>query len=234
MQNTSALYNSIIAGENHWFETQLIIDGVGTFNETKLFSISTSLEMFHGTPTVGSAVAGEINIKMVYPTNVTIPVMAKLMPQVRVCNATQQSEWLAQGIYYIDTRERTVSESGESVLLLHGYDAMLKAEQMFVSNTITGDSVDTAMVAEIARIMGVTVDSRTYTMMTSQYTIPLPTGYTLREVLGYIASAYAGCFIMTESGELRLVTIYELPPETNYLITESGDAITFGGDRILV
>lgn len=234
MQNTSALYNSIINGANHWFETQLIIENVGTFDETKLFSISTSLEMFHGTPTVGSAVAGEINVKMVNPTGVTIPTMAKLKPQVRVCNATQQSEWLDQGIYYIDTRERTVSESGESVLLLHGYDAMLKAEQMFVSDTITGDSVDTAMVAEIARIMGVTVDSRTYTMMTSHYTIPLPTGYTLREVLGYIAAAYAGCFIMTESGELRLVTIYELPPETNYLITESGDAITFGGDRILV
>ncbi len=234
MQTTSALYNSIITGENHWFETQLIIENVGTFDETKLFSISTSLEMFHGTPTVGSAVAGEINIKMVYPKNVTIPVMAKLMPQVRVCNATQQSEWLAQGVYFIDTRERTVTESGESVLELHGYDAMLKAEQYFQSNTITGDSVDTDMVDEIARIMGVSVDLRTYDVMTANYTIPLPTGYTCREVLGYIASMYVGAFIITDTGELRLVSILELPPETNYLIDQLGDAITFGGDRILV
>ena len=233
MQTTSALYNSIIAG-THWFETQLVIDGVGTYGENKLFSLSTSLEMFHGTPTVGSAVAGEINVKMVYPVGATIPTMAKLKPQVRVCNDTQQSEWLDQGVYFIDTRERSVNEAGESVLLLHGYDSMLKAEQMFVSNTITGDSVDTDMVDEIASIMGVSVDSRTYSLMTSHYTIPLPTGYSCREVLGYIASAYAGCFIMTETGELRLVTIYELPPETNYLIDESGNAITFGGDRILV
>jgi len=234
MQTTSALYNSILSGENHWYETRLVIDGVGTYGENQLFSIKTSLEMFHNTPTVGSAVAGEIDVKMVYPTGVTIPVMAKLMPQVRVCNATQQSEWLDQGVYYIDTRERTVSEAGESVLLLHGYDAMLKAEQMFVSSNITGDSVDTAMVNEIASIMGVSVDSRTYSMMTSAYTIPLPTGYSCREVLGYIAAAYAGCFIMTEEGKLRLVVMYELPPETNYLIDEHGDAITFGGDRILV
>lgn len=234
MQTTSALYNTIITGDNHWFETQLVIDGVGTFDETQLFSVATSLEMFHGTPTLGSAVAGEINVKMVYPTGVTIPTMAKLKPQVRVCNATQQSEWLDQGVYYIDTRERSVNETGESVLVLHGYDAMLKSEQMFVSSIITGDSVDTDMVDEIASIMGVSVDSRTYTLMTSAYTIPLPTGYSCREVLGYIAAAYAGCFIMTEEGKLRLVTLYELPPETNYLIDENGNAITFGGDRILV
>lgn len=233
MQTTSALYNSILADEEHWFETRLVIDGVGTYGETDLFSISTSHQMFHGSPTIGSAVAGEINVKMVYPTNVTIPTMAKLMPQVRVCNATQQSEWIAQGIYYIDTRERTVSDANEDVLVLHGYDAMLKAEQIY-NGRITGDSSDVQMVDEIAYQMGVSVDSRTYDLMTAEYTVPFPTGYSYREILGYIASMYVGCFIMSETGELRLVSILELPPETNYLIDNAGDAITFGGDRILV
>lgn len=233
MQTTSPLYQSIIANENHWFETQLVIDGVGTYGEADLFSVSTSHEMFHATPTIGSAVAGEINVKMVYPQNVTIPTMAKLMPQVRVCNESQQSEWIAQGIYYIDTRERTVSDTGEDVLVLHGYDAMLKAEQMY-NGRITGDSTDVQMVSEIAYQIGVSVDSRTYSVMTEAYTIPFPVGYTYREILGYIASMYVGCFIMTETGKLRLVSILELPPETNYLIDNAGDAITFGGDRILV
>ena len=233
MQTTSALYQSIISGDNHWFESRLVIDGVGTYGETDLFSISTSHQMFHGSPTIGSAVAGEVTIKMVYPVGVTIPTMAKLMPQVRVCNATQQSEWLAQGIYFIDTRERTVTDSGESILELHGYDAMLKAEQMY-NGRITGDSTDIQMVNEIAYQMGVSVDSRTTALMTAAYTIPLPTGYSYREVLGYIASMYVGCFIITDEGKLRLVSITELPPETNYLIDEQGDAITFGGDRILV
>ena len=232
MQSTSALYQTIIAGD-HWFETRLIIDGVGTYGETDLFAMSTTHEMFHNSPTIGSAVAGEITVKMVYPQDVTIPTMAKLLPQVRACNATQQSEWISQGVYYIDTRERTVTDYGESVLELHGYDAMLKAEQMY-NGRITGDSTDIQMVNEIAYQMGVSVDSRTTALMTAAYTIPLPTGYSYREVLGYIASMYVGCFIITDEGKLRLVSITELPPETNYLIDEQGDAITFGGDRILV
>lgn len=233
MQTTSILYQTIISGDAHWFETRLVIDGVGTYGENKLFSLVTRHEMFHGSPTIGSAVAGEITVKMVYPQDVTIPTMAKLLPQVRVCNATQQSEWISQGVYYIDTRERTVTEYGESVLELHGYDAMLKAEQMY-NGRITGDSTDIQMVNEIAYQMGVSVDSRTTALMTAAYTVPLPTGYSYREILGYIASMYVGCFIITDEGKLRLVSITELPPETNYLIDEQGDAITFGGDRILV
>ena len=233
MQTTSALYQTIIADDSHWFETRLVIDGVGTYGETDLFAMSTTHEMFHNSPTIGSAVAGEITVKMVYPQDVTIPAMAKLLPQVRACNATQQSEWISQGVYYIDTRERTVTDYGESVLELHGYDAMLKAEQMY-NGRITGDSTDIQMVNEIAYQMGVSVDSRTTTLMTAAYNIPLPTGYSYREVLGYIASMYVGCFIITDEGKLRLVSITELPPETNYLIDEQGDAITFGGDRILV
>ena len=232
MQSTSALYQTIIEGD-HWFETRLIIDGVGTYGETDLFAMSTTHEMFHNSPTIGSAVAGEIIVKMVYPQDVTIRAMAKLLPRVRACNATQQSEWISQGVYYIDTRERTVTDYGESVLELHGYDAMLKAEQMY-NGRITGDSTDIQMVNEIAYQMGVSVDSRTTALMTAAYTIPLPTGYSYREVLGYIASMYVGCFIITDEGKLRLVSITELPPETNYLIDEQGDAITFGGDRILV
>lgn len=232
MQTTSALYNTILADSNHWFETKLLIEGVA-YTETQIFSINTHIEMFQNTPTIGKAVAGEIEIKMLKPS-VDIPIMATLQPYVRVCNATDESEWLPQGVYYIDTRETTKNQNGLDVLTIHGYDDMLKAEQMFESSNITGDSVDTDMVDEIASIMGVSVDARTYSLMTNAYTVPLPTGYSLREVLGYIASMYVGCFIMTEEGKLRLVSILELPPETNYLIDQVGDAITFGGDRILV
>ena len=231
MQTTSALYNTILADSNHWFETRVLINNV-VYDETKLFSVNTHVEMFQGTPTLGKAVSGEISIKMLKPS-VDIPAMAKIQPQVRVCNATQQSEWLAQGIYYIDTRETTKNQDGLDVLTLHGYDAMLKAEQMY-NGRITGSSTDIQMVNEIAYQMGVNVDARTTALITNGYTIPLPTGYSYREVLGYIASMYVGCFIMSEIGELRLVSLTELPPETNYLIDQVGDAITFGGDRILV
>lgn len=243
MQTVSALYTTILADSNHWFETRVLINNV-VYDETKLFSVSTHVEMFQNTPTLGKAVAGEISIKMLKP-GVDIPAMAKIQPQVRVCRdfgeevddvwvvTRQNSEWLAQGIYYIDTRETTKNQDGLDVLTLHGYDDMLKAEQMY-NGRITGDSTDIQMVNEIAYQMGVNVDARTTALITNGYTIPLPTGYSYREVLGYIASMYVGCFIMSEVGELRLVSLLELPPETNYLIDQAGDAITFGGDRILV
>ena len=159
--------------------------------------------------------------------------MAKLLPQVRVCNSSLTSGWLSQGVYFIDTRERTLTETNEEVLELHGYDAMLKAEQMY-NGRITTTSTDTDMVNEIAYQMGVDVDTRTYTLMTEAYEVPFPTGYSYREILGYIASMYVGCFIINEIGELRLVTITELPPETNLLVWEGGDPIQFGNDCILV
>lgn len=281
MQSTSALYKRILSNQNHWFETKLLIVGVGEFDETKLFSISTNIEMFQNSPTIGTASAGEIEVKMLNPAE-PIPTMATLIPYVRavgfaptggsteiddgiltVDNATisngiltfphdaftfeddiivfastgyeyAESEWIPQGVYFVDTKEVIKSESNVDVLVLRGYDAMLKAEQPFQSNAITGNSTDVQMVNEIASIIGVEVDERTYDIMTVAYTIPLPTGYSCREVLGYIASMYVGSFIMTDDGKLRLVSILELPPETNYLIDEVGDAITFGGDRILV
>lgn len=144
------------------------------------------------------------------------------------------SEWLPKGVFYIDTRETSRNGNGLDILSIHGYDAMLFAEQLYPSTTHEWPMVDTAVVQEMAAAMGVTVDPRTYGLMTSGYMIPLPGSYTIREVLGYIASMYVGSFIMTETGLLRLVSILELPEETNYLIDNAGDAIVFGGDRILV
>ena len=231
MQTTSQTYQDIIAVEGHWFETKLVMNGV-TYDKTKLIDMTTSHQMFSGTPEIGKAVAGEITVNMLVPSE-DIPTMAEMKPYVRVCNKTQQSEWIPQGVFYIDTRSHTVNEHGVNVLSLHGYDAMLKTEQLY-NGRITGNSTDIQMVNEIAYQIGVSVDSRTTAMMTAAYTIPLPTGYTYREVLGYIAAMYIGCFIMTEEGKLRLVSLLELPAETNYLIEELGNAITFGGDRILV
>lgn len=231
MQTTTQLYQTLLGTTGHFFESKLVINGV-TYDKSVLVEMTTSLTMFSGTPEIGKAVAGQISVKMLTPQN-EIPVMAEMKPYVRVCTATQQSEWIQQGVFYIDTRETTKNETGENVLSIHGFDAMLKAEQMY-NGRITGDSTDIQMVNEIAYQLGVDVDARTAALMTNGYNIPLPTGYTYREILGYIAAMYVGCFIMSDAGELRLVSILELPPETNYLIDQLGDVITFGGDRILV
>lgn len=144
------------------------------------------------------------------------------------------SEWLQQGTYFIDTREITHNDDGLDMLTIHGYDAMLRAEQPYASTSLSWPAMDINIVREIAGKIGVQVDPRTVALMTSGYTLPLPTSYSLREILCYIAAKYLGCFIISDIGELRLVSLLEMPAETNYLIDQIGDVITFGGDRIKV
>ena len=120
------------------------------------------------------------------------------------------------------------------MLTIHGYDAMLKAEQVWEPvQSLAFPMTMRAAATEIARLMGVTIDPRT--TFNDAYLVDYPANeYTLRDVLRYIAVAHAGNWIITDAGQLRLVTFGEIPPETNYLITEYGSAITFGGVRILV
>lgn len=259
MQDTSPLYRQILADPNHYFETCVVIGDSGDlvtelgetllfggvaivvarggpesgFPESQIFSLKTSSQMFGNDPEIGRAVAQEIELQMIQPSG-DLPPMAQIIPYVRACTDTQQSEWLQQGVFYIDTRETSVSYEGLQILTLHGFDAMLMTEQDYASTGIDWPAVDIDVVREIAAKIGVTVDSRTVDLMTAGYTYPLPTGYTLREMLGYIAATYLGGFIITETGQLRLVSLLELPEDTSLLVGSVGDYITFGGDRIRV
>ena len=86
----------------------------------------------------------------------------------------------------------------------------------------------------VAELMGISVDSRTQVSHT--YTIDYPANdYTLRDVLGFIAVANGGNWTITRNDQLLLVPLVgSMPEETHYLIEESGNEITFGGDRIFV
>ena len=116
------------------------------------------------------------------------------------------------------------------------------------------DGISDAIVVEaIASVLGrgfdgkgIPVDERTWDtmldglsgsstaekMLNGRYKLFVPIGYTYREILGYIASAYVGSFLITEEERLRLVTYIELPQETYWLVDESGNTILVGGFRI--
>ena len=232
MYDTSLLYRQIIADE-HWFETMVEIAG-NVVDQTQIMSVSADYRMFsESQPAVGGCLAGELSVSLLAPS-FTIPRMAFVEPFVRVTDGTQYSEWIPQGKFYIDTRETTNNDDDLPILSLHCYDAMLKTEADYPSTTHTWPYADTDVVQEIASTIGVGVDVRTWDLMTNGYEISLPAGYSMREVLSNIAGMYAGNWIMNYDGELLLVAVNGIPPETNYLVDNIGDAITFGGDRILV
>lgn len=261
MQNTSELYDSIVSRENHWFEvslaigdsgrlvteknevlifgnTAILVDtgGAGTgFRENMLISMETSHSVFNENYlVVGSAVSGEITIQMLKPT-ADIPKRARLAPYVRATDGERYSEWLPKGIYYIDTREVTHNSSGVDILTIHGYDAMLLFEMNYPSDSQHNyPLLDITMVNFLAESVKISVDPRTIARMNAGYRFPLPVGYSSREVLGIIAASYGGNFVISDEGQLLLIRLQDLPKETNYLVTQTGDVLLFGTDRILV
>lgn len=88
------------------------------------------------------------------------------------------------------------------------------------------------------RIVTYDIDPRTYDIVTNNYSIGYPgigeEAYTVREVLGYLGSMYAGNWIINDQGLLQLVVLGDIPAETFYLITEDGDRITLGGNRLVM
>ncbi|MCI7807950.1 hypothetical protein MR626_01450 [bacterium] len=267
MQQTSDTYKRILSGGDYWFENSVVVGENGRlvdddgglilfggdailvdtggpesgFREDKLYNIKTSQEFFKdGCPGVGSAVAGYVDVEMVAPYNISKKARASIY--VRATNGAETSEWIPQGVYYIDTREQTHTGRGYDVIKLHAYDAMLLSEITYPSdNQHDYPLLDKAMVQFIADNMkidpdgrGIQVDPRTWDIMTAGYKFPLPVGYSMREVLCMIAAAYAGSFIISPAGELRLVSMFDLPPETRHLSTEDGYKITFGGLYILI
>lgn len=206
----------------------------GGFGENIIESLETKARIFNGdVPTVGDCISGEIDISMYKPV-APIPKMAKLVPYIRITDGTRYSEWIKKGIFYIDTRKKKEDGSSIQKIIIHGYDDMLKAEQDYPDSDMDWPAKDIDVVREIANFMNVPVDDRTIDIMKNGYIIQYPGGYSCREVLGFIASMYAGCFVMSDMGALRLVCFSNIPVPTNYLVTHRGHSITFGGVRILV
>ena len=259
MQATSDLYKELLAS-NHKKETRLAIGETGSlitksgeyitfggvrilvgasgadggYDESLLMSMETDKRVFNDdTPTVGDCVSGEIDIEMHKPLG-EIPKQARLVPYVRLTDGSRHSEWIQKGVYYVDTRKKKEDGSAIEKIVIHGYDDMLKAEQDYPESELQWPATDIDVVREIAAFIGVSVDERTVAIMTKGYMVQYPGGYTCKETLCYIAAMYAGCFIMSDIGELRLVTLAGIPKETRYLIASAGQPITFGGVKILV
>lgn len=245
MHVTSDLYKTILQTPGHEKEHRAFIAGVEQKILKKAETKYSNLNMpplvkgslFVGSkPSVGGCVSRQIDI-MIKPKG-TIPRMAEIKLETRLVlkdfvtgEITSTSEWLPKGTFYIDTRQ---TDKVSGALIIHGYDAMLKAEQMLLTETTEDDwpkPMD-EVVEEIAKRMGVTVDSRTVISHTMMVGYPLE--YTMREILGYIAAAHCGNWIITDAGEIRLITLNCIPPEASYLVNEDGHAITFGGVRIIV
>lgn len=234
MHNVSDLWRTLLASPGHRKEVKLVIAGV-TYGEDKI--VDGSLRIDGGLYSdfgIGNCCARQIDFE-IYPQG-TIPRQAQIEVYVRLVLGEQVSEWIHKGVFFFSTRK---TDRITGVLSVHGYDAMLKAEETWLDSsydTETWPMPAATAVNDIAARMGVAVDSRTVldAAFPMQYPVDDEGDMTMREALGRIAVANAGNWIITDEGKLLLVGLNSMPEETNYLVTETGSAITFGGVRILV
>ena len=234
MHSVSDLWRMLLASPGHRKEVKLVIEGV-TYGEDKI--VDRSLRIDGGLYSdfgIGNCCARQIDFE-IYPQG-TIPRQAQIEVYVRLVLGEQVSEWIPKGVFFFSTRK---TDRITGVLSVHGYDAMLKAEETWLDSsydTETWPMPAATAVSDIAARMGVAVDSRTVldASFPMQYPVDDDGDMTMREALGRIAVANAGNWIITDDGKLLLVGLNSMPEETNYLVTETGSAITFGGVRILV
>ena len=232
MQTTSELYKNLLHNQNHEKEIKLNIAGV-EYGMGNIISCSTSGGIF-SEPGIGNCTSRQIELE-VLPIG-TIPRQAKIQVFVRLVYADQASEWIPKGKFFISKRKKNKLTGS---LKITGYDAMLKAEQTWLTTDYDAENWPMSQsdaVSDIAGRIGVAVDRRT--VLSEEYPVEYPVGengdLTMREVLSGIAVSNCGNWIITDDGKLRLIVYGDIPAETNYLIDENGNAILFGGVRILV
>lgn len=231
-QITSELWKTLWRTKNTRREYKFDINGTEYGPEQEVsHSVDNGLWEEFG---IGNAACAKLTLSL-FAEN--IPRAAKIKRFIRLVNGKQASEWLPAGVYFIN--RRSVEDGCWTV---EAFDVMRKAENAWEPD----QSIEFPMpmpdaVDEFCRIMDCELDPRT--VLNSAYTIDYPasdpeseTGdyYSIRQELQWIAAAHGGNWIVTGEGKLLLVPLGSEPEETYYLVSEYGDAITFGGVRILV
>lgn len=224
MQQTSELWKQLVRERNTQREYAFDINNVWYGPEAEVsHSVDYSLFDQYG---IGNAMSATLTMEL-YADE--LPRGATIKRYVRLKNGVRSSEWLPKGVFIVN--RRTLEDGLWSI---EAYDAMIKADMTWTPRKgFTWPCTMEAAAQDIALSMGVELDERNiyhpYTM--NAY----PEGeYMRRDALRDIAAAHGGNWYVSDAGKLRLIPLISFPPETHYLVTEHGDAILFGGVRILV
>ena len=226
MLTTSALYKSILEQMIHTFEVKVSIGGTEYGMDALTYMQASNAAFGSGNPEIGTAASGMLTVSL-YATSDAVPRMAEVIPYFRVVDGTRQSEWIQKGCYYVDTRSY---DNASGILTLQCYDAMLKGEQDYPSTSHSWPYSDINVVRECATVLGVSVDDQTVSLMNAGYTINLPSAYTVRETLQYLAALYGGSFVISDSNTLRLLCIWNRKTTADFTATGNCSSLTISPD----
>ena len=173
---------------------------------------------------------------------------------------TQSSKWLPKGVYWIDTRP---TDHSSDKMTIHGYDAMLKGEVIFATETTVEDwprtdlqvlngyyNGTTLVHNGIAQKLGVEIQQETLNIINKGYEIQFPGTIQTEEESGQQVyknvkgAAYTVREVLSFLGaaycgnwtidEDGTLRLVKLKPQEILLVDENNNVITFADTGILV
>lgn len=204
---------------------------IGGKDYTKISAPKIERSLMSDPLSVGNCTAATLSISIL--TDDVIKSGRPIVIMGRLTDGTSYSEWLEFGTFFINQRDT----SFEGLISLECYDAMLKANQDYLSassNPAAWPKSMKTVVEEIAYRIGVGIDPRTKINTDSDYIVPFPEGLTMSQVLGHIGACHGGNWIITEENLLRLVPLVTAPNETFHIISHDYEKIQTSDGQLLI
>lgn len=223
-RETSEVWKSLWRSENTQIEYAFDINGewYGPESETS-HSVDSSLYDEFG---IGNTASATLKLSLFAKD---IPRSSTIKRFVRLKNVDIESEWMPAGVFFTNRRSEE-----DGFWEVEAFDVMRKTEVIWTPDqSLVFPMPMTNALDILSGIIGAEIDERTY--INPSYSIDYPGSEdTIRMILGWIAAAHAGNWVVTGEGKLLLVPLISIPEETHFLVDEHGDNITFGGVSILV
>lgn len=157
--------------------------------------------------TLGTTTLSTLNIRL--RTNNIIPPNARIAPQLAMAYRDEQvTDWVALGEWYVDSRKEQ-----NGVWMFECLDKLVFADVPYIPSLVY-PTTQQAVWNEICGRLGYVSDD---TVTISPYPVPVaPTGYTMRQVMGFIAASNAASVTMRRDGRVgfRRFNVSELPART--------------------
>ncbi|MGF6358077.1 hypothetical protein ABIE27_006042 [Paenibacillus sp. 4624] len=213
MYPISPLYTDYLRRPDREFIVKALVQSE-EYDSSKIvdLSIENSLSLNNGFE-IGTAIPSKLTIRL--RTNEIIPANARIVPYLSLTMAGMTwlqaqypwqdmhvswtgdgTDWLPLGEFYVDGREKI-----NDVWTFTCYDKLVFADVAYVSS-LTYPTTQRAVFNEICNRLGWTYDSSV--VINPAYQIQAgPAGYTMRQVLAYIASANSASIYIDKAGTVK-------------------------------
>lgn len=223
MQKVSELWKNLRQTPGTEVEYRFIINGTVYGSEAEV-SHSADGKLFE-TFGIGNAHSASLRLEL-YAEN--IPRGAEIKRECRLVNGESVTDWLPKGAFFISSRSEE-----DGLWIIKASDAMRKAEKVWAPDNPNDFPISAKnFVAQVCELLEVELDDRSE-IANIQLDYPA-NEQTWRQTLQYIAAASLGNFIITDENKLWLVPLLSAPEATSLLVDNYGNAVSFGGVRILV